>query len=251
MDAQYSRPFWWLFDPLQIAQEEAARRAREQEEEQLRREVQQLREEQEQLLDQLLEAQQELQEHQAMVLQAMPGLPASTDRSGGCAPDRAANRSTRKRTRAKPLSVLYVVPVTPPSEPPESLSEASSPTTTLAPFTPVPLETDLPQTAAPSSLNESLSEALSPPPMPAPFTPVLDDPDVRPERWKVKVFVIRKGARPGQWELHSEFWLRDLSLLEEMLRGVETGGLYVMRRIQLEEWTWAAEEGRQEATDDV
>ncbi|MCP4239888.1 MAG: hypothetical protein GY772_04940 [bacterium] len=74
--------------------------------------------------------------------------------------------------------------------------------------------------------------------------------------WVVKVFVNfcrRKGARHGQWELYSECWLRDLTFLEGVLRtlGPDTGGLDVMRRIQLEQWSWTAGEGWQEGTDQV
>ncbi len=72
--------------------------------------------------------------------------------------------------------------------------------------------------------------------------------------WVVKVYAIfcrGKGARQGRWELYTEFWLRDLEFLEAKLRRVETGGLYVMRRVQLEQWSWTAEDGWQESTDQV
>ncbi len=74
--------------------------------------------------------------------------------------------------------------------------------------------------------------------------------------WVVKLFIDigrRRGPRKGPWELHAESWLRDLILLEALIRRLspETGGFDVRRRIQLEQWTWTAEEGWQEGTEQV
>ncbi len=69
--------------------------------------------------------------------------------------------------------------------------------------------------------------------------------DQRPDTWiwwKVSVFV--KGGRFYGWHMWMEdVWVRRLSQLEEALAAGETAGMYVHRRIVLEEWTWDAEDG--------
>ncbi len=62
--------------------------------------------------------------------------------------------------------------------------------------------------------------------------------------WYVKICV--KGHRFADWNVWEEIWVRNWSQMEEALSFIDSGGLYVHRRLLIEEWQWSKEDGWEE-----
>ncbi len=62
--------------------------------------------------------------------------------------------------------------------------------------------------------------------------------------WYVKICV--KGHRFAEWQVWEEIWVRRWSQMEEAPSFSDSGGVYVHRRLLIEEWLWSAEEGWEE-----